>query len=202
MEKILQDNKVDITWMDLLAWSPAVCRKIKRLCTRVAKKRVPKVRATTMPQQFSFVPPQQYPQPMPSQFVQPLMTGRGQNITRSFQQFQNPQAGTASPTSMPSASPSSQSDPIVLSAAAGDQDGERHIQFLSTMKGLDKAFWIPCSVVKPNRETVELDRKFTQADQGSDMNVVSTALARHRGLNFHALSEVRFKELSMRTADN
>lgn len=103
---------------------------------------------------------------------------------------------------MPSAPPNSQSDPIVLSAAAGDQDGERHIQFLSAMIELDKAFWIPCLVVKPNVETVELDKKFTQADQRSDMNVVSTALACHLGLDFHALSEVGFKRLSMRTADN
>ena len=28
--------------MDLIAWSPAVCKELKRLCTRVAKKRAAK----------------------------------------------------------------------------------------------------------------------------------------------------------------
>ncbi|KAL2041876.1 hypothetical protein N7G274_005063 [Stereocaulon virgatum] len=36
---VLQTNKVDMTWMDLVAWSPAVCKEIKRLFTRVSKKK-------------------------------------------------------------------------------------------------------------------------------------------------------------------
>lgn len=39
---VLQNTKVDMTWMDLVAWSPAVCKELKRLYTRVPKKRVPK----------------------------------------------------------------------------------------------------------------------------------------------------------------
>ncbi len=43
---LLQSNKVDMTWMEFVAWSPAVCRELKRQLTRVAKKRVPKASAT------------------------------------------------------------------------------------------------------------------------------------------------------------
>lgn len=49
---------------------------------------------------------------------------------------------------------------------------------------------------------IELDTKFTQAGQGSDMNVISTGLVRHLSLELHSLSEVGFKGLSMRTADH
>lgn len=35
---VLQNNKIDISWMNLVAWSPTVCREIKRLCTRVSKR--------------------------------------------------------------------------------------------------------------------------------------------------------------------
>ena len=44
---LLQNNKVDITWMDLVAWSPSVAREIKRMCTRVTKKRMPKAKKNT-----------------------------------------------------------------------------------------------------------------------------------------------------------
>jgi hypothetical protein len=47
IRQVLQSNKVDMTWMDLASWSPAVCRELKRLCTRVAKKRAPKGEGAT-----------------------------------------------------------------------------------------------------------------------------------------------------------
>lgn len=53
IRQVLQNNKVDMTWMDLVAWSPAVCKELKRLCTRVAKKRMPKVSSQPQQQQGS-----------------------------------------------------------------------------------------------------------------------------------------------------
>ena len=44
IRSLLQNNKVDISWMDLVAWSPAVAREIKRMCTRVSKKKTPRAR--------------------------------------------------------------------------------------------------------------------------------------------------------------
>ena len=39
---VLQNKKLGISWMDLVACSPTVCKEIKRLCTRVPKKRISK----------------------------------------------------------------------------------------------------------------------------------------------------------------
>ena len=39
VRQMLQGNKIDISWMDLVAWSPQVCKELKRICTRVTKKR-------------------------------------------------------------------------------------------------------------------------------------------------------------------
>jgi hypothetical protein len=208
IRQVLKANKVDISWMDLIAWSPGVCREIKRMCTRVAKKRAPKVQqGPTMgypqpgfvPQQAAFLP-QNFPQPMPAQFMQPM-------ATQQFQNFQQPIVpGPTGPQILqnpgPSAPPPANSAGEILSVSAGTRDDEKHTQFLSTMIGMDKAFRIPCSVVKPNGETVTLNKQYTQADQGSDMNVISMDLARRLNLQLRDLAEVGFRGLSMRTADN
>lgn len=48
----------------------------------------------------------------------------------------------------------------------------------STMIGNDKAFRIPCSIQKSDGSTVHLDKSYVQADQGSDMNVISNGLVK------------------------
>jgi len=70
------------------------------------------------------------------------------------------------------------------------------------MVGKDKAFRIPCSVQKPDRSTIHLDKSYVQADQGSDMNMISTGLVKYLCLQSHSLGEIGFAELSMRTADH
>jgi hypothetical protein len=42
VRQILKHNKVDISLMNWIAWSSSACKKLKRLCTRVFKKRVKK----------------------------------------------------------------------------------------------------------------------------------------------------------------
>ena len=74
-------------------------------------------------------------------------------------------------------------------------------RFLSTVMGTDKAFRIPCTI-RANGQEQELDRSQVQADQGSDMNVISTAMAKRLGLPFHSLSDVGFAGLAMKTADH
>jgi len=63
VRQVLQQNKVDMTWMDLAAWSPAFCKELKRIVTRVPKKRDPK--KSSLQQN-----PTQFPQFQPV-FVQP-----------------------------------------------------------------------------------------------------------------------------------
>ena len=37
---ILQNNKIDMIWMDLVVWFPNIYRELKRFCIRVLKKRM------------------------------------------------------------------------------------------------------------------------------------------------------------------
>ena len=51
IREILQRNKVNISWMDLVAWFSTVCRELKRLCIRVVKKRALKQKSNQLTQQ-------------------------------------------------------------------------------------------------------------------------------------------------------
>lgn len=39
IRELLKGTKVDVSLLDLVAWSPASCKEVKRLCTRVANKK-------------------------------------------------------------------------------------------------------------------------------------------------------------------
>lgn len=96
--------------------------------------------------------------------------------------------------------PNTQTTSQTVSGAVPDD--ERHTRFLSKMAGHDKAFRIPVKVTQADGKVVEIDKKYVQADQGSDMNDVSTGLAKTLKLDLHSPAEVGFKGLSMRTADH
>ena len=55
-----------MTWIDLIAWSPAVYKELKRLCTRVLKKKMkgkkPAAQQQKQPNPFSQFNPQYNPQ--------------------------------------------------------------------------------------------------------------------------------------------
>ena len=201
VRQALQSTKIEMTWMDLVAWSPAACRELKRLCTRVPKKRAPKASTTKQPQQpqaqyqqgmpqFTYQPMAQFPQPMPSYMMPPqappMMSGGLQNPTQSQQS-----AGTVASASV-----------ARLTAAQAEKRAVRHTGLLITLVEVDKAFRIQCTIYKPDGTVVVLEQKLTQADQGSEMNVISAGLVRFLGLHLHSLEEVGFKGLSMRTADH
>ena len=67
--------------------------------------------------------------------------------------------------------------------------------------GADKAFQIPYSVHIEGSSEIVLNHSQVQADQGSNMNIILTAMARQLRLQFHSLSDVGFAGLTMKTAD-
>lgn len=69
IRQMLKQNKVDISWMDWLAWSPDACKEIKRLCTQVAKKRTPKAKSLVQDQSTMFNPATQ---PLQGQTLPPV----------------------------------------------------------------------------------------------------------------------------------
>ena len=84
---------------------------------------------------------------------------------------------------------------------------EHNSDLLQAMIKLDKAFRVPCTLRIPSgkdgtTKDVEIPKSRVQADQGSEMNVISHTLARDLGLEFHTLESIGFAGLTMRTADN
>ena len=62
IRQILKQNKIDMSWMNWITWSPDACKELKRLCTRVAKKQVSKAK-TVNPGIFNpIIPSTQFPQ--------------------------------------------------------------------------------------------------------------------------------------------
>ena len=214
---VLQTNKVDMTWMDLVAWSPAVCKELKRLCTRVSKKKISKGKkpkaSQPNPNPFGQFQPQfnpqlqQQAQPMPQQMPPPLQQVPQMNIPPMMaQQPQQQQQQQMPQTQIPQFfQPQAGPQPPVAQAIVSStsvNDDEKHTRFISSMLGVDKAFRVPCTIINPDGSKVPLDKRYVQADQGSDMNVISSGLAKKLNLTLRPLSEVGFQGLSMRTADH
>ena len=209
---VLKNNKVNMIWMDYLAWSPAACKELKRLCTRVSKKRVPKAKLGQY---------QQYQQDQPTQSIQPTSMGFNpvlpsgqpgsyqmpvalsplQNVLPTFQSVPNIQL-----VQQPKQQPGSQgpqsgamaSAVIFMNVGTG---ADAHTRFLQTLVGVEKAFRIP-AVVRSQGQELALKRRHTQADQGSELNVISSAMVRQLGLKMKSLSKIGFHGMSMTTADH
>lgn len=81
------------------------------------------------------------------------------------------------------------------------KNNEKHTRFLNSVGGANKAFRIVCTVIKPDDGIVELEKKLTQANQRSDMNVISMSLTKRLDLARRSLEKMNFKGLSMRTTD-
>jgi hypothetical protein len=181
------------------------------MCIRVAKKRASKIQQDSImryssQQQSDFVSQQtnflsqNFSQSMSAQYMQLMIQS---------QQFQSLQQSIVSDfigsqilqNSVSIAPLSANSAEEILNVSTESND-DKHTQFLSTMIGMNKVFRISCFVIKSSGETVALNKQYTQADQRSDMNVVSMNLARRLELQLRDLIEMKFRELFMKTADN
>ena len=169
---VMQQNKIDMTWMDMLAWSPAMCKELKRLCTRVTNRRAQKLTNPAappgQPNQFSFG----------SQNVP--------NLNPGFQASQN------------LSNPSTQA---TVSRVVAIPTPDHHTKMLRKLAGSEKAYNIEGSA-RVNGKVTHILKKNTSADQGSEMNVMSTSMSQHLSLAPKPLSEVGFLGLCMETADH
>jgi len=78
---------------------------------------------------------------------------------------------------------------------------DAHTRFLQTLVGVEKAFRRP-AVVRSQGQELTLERRHTQADQGSELNVISGAMVRQLGLEVKSLFKIGFHGMSMTTADH
>ena len=248
---MLQQTKVELSLLNLVAWSPSMGRELKRLCTRVTKKREKKkpsapqqgplpqqfnpilnqqytgmpawVQPSAMPQTFapvqpsaipqSFVPqmsgalqqPAQVPQ-QPSQQVMPQVQQPPQQASQQPQMFAPVPQPQPQPVQQPFATPGmdTQSSQSTLGASshAVQAQPDVHTQFLSTLVGKEKAFRVPASVRSEGSDEQKLERRQTQVDQGSEMNVVNPSMVVKVKTKLRPLAEVGFKGLTMQTADS
>jgi hypothetical protein len=143
----------------------------------------------------------QYMQPMifPQQYQGPpqLVPQGTATISQIPQVPQNSEPIVAPPT--PSSANSAEE---ILSISTDFKENEKHTQFLSIMIDLNKAFRIPCSMVKSFDETIELNKQYTQTNQDSNMNVIFMNLTVRLRLHLRDLAEVGFRGLFMKTANN
>ena len=127
VREILKNNKIDVTIINLIAWSLAIYKELKRLVTRVSKKRIPKPKQPDQIQQFRPTFPQQVPQPMPMAF-QPM-----QSVPTAFMPAPFSVSGQVPQPPQPL-----QAGQVSL-AQSYSIEAERHTRFLSAIIGADKA---------------------------------------------------------------
>ena len=221
---VLLRGRIDMSYLEFFSWSPQACREGKRLLTRFTKKRLPKPKQSvqappvpTVTNPFTFQPGfgqnqyQQIPLPIPSnnmptqpQFVNqtPMVATQPNLMPAPPQQPSVTQAAGPGPVQNlydPASAPFGDIGTVSSSQIVAP---DMHTRFLGTLAGMEKAFRLPCSVTRRDGVEEHLDKSIVQADQGSDMNVMSMGLARKLMLDLRPLAEVGFKGLSMRVADS
>ena len=78
---------------------------------------------------------------------------------------------------------------------------DSNTHFLSSVMSIDKTFQISCKIQIGGKKLI-LQQHQVQADQNSDMNVISLVMIKQLDLKICTLFNIRFTELIMKTADN
>ena len=181
-----------------------MCRKLKRLCTRVTKKRESKKIIDQSAQQFNSTIFQYLSQFMSTyqMFVSQIFQQVSQSIQQTYVFMSLNQSDQSQFSQMFSQSVNQQSFDTMFNVTTFQQDVERHTRFLNVMIEFDKTFKISCIIIKSNDTIVQLNNRCIQTNQNFDMNVISIDLIRHLSLQLHLLEKIDFKNLSMRTVDH
>ena len=181
-----------------------MCRKLKRLCTRVTKKRESKKIIDQSIQQFNSTISQYLSQFMSTyqMFASQIFQQISQSVQQTYVFMSLNQSDQSQLSQMFSQFVNQQSFDTMFNVTTSQQDVERHTRFLSVMIELDKTFKISCTIIKSNDTIVQLNNRCTQTNQDFDMNVISVDLIRHFSLQLHSLEEIDFKDLFMRTIDH
>lgn len=142
--------------MDLIAWSPAVCKELKRLCTRVPKKRTPRLKLLP---QF-----QSQPAFMPQIPEVPTQTSPFPTIPYPTQQYPTQQAPQTDTNQAPFSQPTQSTYISLLNSAsitAATMEAEKHTRLSSTLNNTDKASRIITVVRKVSGSEIILEKPQT-----------------------------------------
>lgn len=219
VREVMKRNRVDISLMDWMAWSPSACKELKRLCTRVSRKRQAKAKAPAASNEAPPAPSSVHPNHTPQMFpatsgpFHPQFQGFGatprppthtppdtqqSNVFQPLSYYQ--QRHEAANTGQRNEKTSTPSE-VTTAAVSEFSAPDKHIRIVSALPKTEKAFRIPCTI-RLSDKIIGLERHKTQADQGSDLNVISMGLARKLNLELLSLDHVGFRGLTMRTADH
>lgn len=188
------DNKIDMSFLDLIVWSRAACIEMKRLCTRVAKKKdkkgIQQGLQSSQPIRFNPLVPLsgQKRQTFPLFPTQPLQSvpyptsfqvpPRQAPVTQQpVQQAPLPQQPVPVMQQPVQQSDDNADVTSINARSLNAHSADAHTRFLSRMAGIEKAFRIPSTIRHSAGQDVPLEKKQSHADQGSDMNVISAAIA-------------------------
>ena len=78
---------------------------------------------------------------------------------------------------------------------------DAHTRFLSTLMSMKKTYEIPDSIITKSDQT-DLSKKINQADQESEMNVITSNLVRKLILDVMPLSQLKFQRMTMMTTNH
>ena len=181
-----------------------MCRKLKRFCTRVTKKREFKKIIDQSTQQFNSMIFQYISQSISTyqMFASQIFQQISQSIQQTYVFMSSTQFDQSQFSQMFSQFVNQQSFDTVFNATASQQNVEKHTRFLNAMIKFDKTFRISCTIIKSNDTIVLLNNRCTQTNQNFDMNVIFVDMIRHFNFQLHSFEKIDFKNLSMRTVDH
>ena len=78
---------------------------------------------------------------------------------------------------------------------------DAHTRFLSTLMSMKKIYEISDSIITKN-DQIDLSKKINQANQRSEMNVITSNLVRKLILNVMSLSQLEFQRMTMMTTNH
>lgn len=202
-----------------MAWSPSACKELKRLCTRVSRKRQAKAKAPATSNDAPPDPSSVHPNHISQMF--PAASGPFHPQFQGFGATSHPSTRTPPDTQQPNVfqplsyyqqrheaaninhrNEKTSTPPEVTTAAISEFPApDKHTRIVSSLPKTEKAFRIPCTI-RLSDKIIGLERHQTQADQGSDLNVISMGLAWKLNLELLSLDHVAFRGLTMCTADH
>ena len=92
-------------------------------------------------------------------------------------------------------------DEIIETVSHVATSSDRHTRFITTMMNFEKVFRISV-VVRIDSKEIALKKSHIQADQKSDMNVISLSMTKNLELELLSLNDIEFRSLTMRTANH
>ena len=209
IKDVLKEVKIDLTWMNFLIWSFVICRKLKRMCIRVAKKRFSKFKSTSdrsmslfqsfpsnlsnfqwmsiqivrsqQPQDYFTIEISQMSASSVIQQSVSLQSYQSQRQSQQMSSLNSDQQDQQVQINMKSSIQEILKTVMKKNVSFAESESDDRINFLKKLIKLEKAFRFSTTVILDTIR-VMLKKEYTQTDQDSEMNVISSEMIRKLNL--------------------